>query len=88
MNRLDTMTLRVGECTFSDTGVKENKTEAIKLFRLAAEQGNPDAQAALGNCYLFGLGIKKNEEEGIKWLRKAAIQGQIDAQNVLKTMNL
>jgi TPR repeat protein len=60
--------------------------EALKLFRQAAEKGNPPAQCALGLSYLGGIGVKKNEEDGLKWLRQSADAGYADAQFKLASL--
>ena len=57
-----------------------NKTEAVKWYRNAAEQGHADAQYKLGVCYNTGDGIAQNKTEAVKWYRKAAEQGHADAQ--------
>lgn len=57
--------------------------EAMKWFRLAAEQGLPDAQHQLGRAYLMGVGVDKDAAEGVKWLQRAAMQGFTEAQSVL-----
>jgi TPR repeat protein len=57
--------------------------EAVKWYRLAAEQGNVHAQYNLGWMYSTGEGIPKNEAEAAKWYRLAAEQGLADAQNTL-----
>lgn len=58
-------------------------TEAAKLFRSLAEQGNPQAQTQLGTLILQGQGVEKNLEEGVAWYVKAANQGSAEAQNKL-----
>ena len=63
--------------------ITQNRTEAVKLFRKAAELGNSYAQGNLAVCYLFGEGVQKDYYEAVKWLHKAASQGYDDAQNNL-----
>ena len=38
-------------------GVPEDDTEAVRWFRLAAEQGHAHAQLVLGFNYDYGLGV-------------------------------
>ena len=59
--------------------MEQNREEAAKWFREAAEQGNAIAQFCLGYC----KGIEKNYEEAVKWYRKAAEQGNDDAKKAL-----
>lgn len=46
----------IGAFHFKGYGVPENKTEAVKWFRLAADQGYAPAQFALGWAYENGGG--------------------------------
>ena len=57
----------------------DNK-EAVKWFRLAAEQGDAEAQINLGVMYETGRGVPKDDKEAVKWYRLAAEQGDADAQ--------
>ena len=41
-------------------GVPPNDAEALKWFRLAADQGNASAQFFLGLIYQFGRGVPPN----------------------------
>src|SRR5713101_4941559 len=50
-------------------GVPQNDAEAVKWFRLAAEQGIAGAQANLGLMYFNGQGIRQNYAEAAKWFR-------------------
>ncbi len=60
--------------------MEQDYDEAMKWFRLAADQGDARGQANLGFMYAFGLGGAGGREEAIKWLRKAAEQGNSIAQ--------
>ena len=52
-----------------------NHEEAVKLFRVAAENGDKFSQHCLGVMLYKGQGIKNNYAEGFKWLNLAAKQG-------------
>jgi hypothetical protein len=56
------------------------RPEALKWIRLAANQGNPVAQAGLGLMYYSGEGVPQNYAEALKWYRLAANQGNPVAQ--------
>ena len=56
-------------------GVPQNRAEPIKLYRLAAEQGNAHARDNLGFVYIDGVGVQRDYAEAAKWFRKAADQG-------------
>ena len=58
----------------------------MKWYRLAAEQGNADAQNNLGVMYQYGDGVLQDYAEAVKWYRLAAEQGDAEAQNNLGVM--
>ena len=64
-------------------GVPQDYAEAMKWYRLAAEQGHAKAQHNLGIMYDNGNGVPQDYAEAVKWYRPAAEQGQVDAQNNL-----
>jgi TPR repeat protein len=64
-------------------GVAEDDTEAVKWWRLAAEQGDAVAQSNLGLKYAQGEGVSEDYAEAIKWWRLSAEQGNTLAQNGL-----
>ena len=57
-------------------GVKKQPDEAVKWFRMAAEQGNPHAQYELGLCYALGDGISADKPEAYFWFALAAAERQ------------
>ena len=46
--------------------------EALKWYRMAAEQGVADAQYRLGGMYAAGVGVPQNYVQAHKWLNLAA----------------
>ena len=62
---------------------KKNYSEAVRLFKIAAEGGDAEAQAELGWCYLDGNGITKSYSEAFKWFSQSANQGNANGQNGL-----
>lgn len=60
-----------------------NYQVAVKLFRLAANNGHADARYALGSMYTYGEGVPSDNQEAVKWYRLAAGQGHRDAQYTL-----
>lgn len=78
----------VGRMYFAEnqSGFPPDDTEAAKWFRMAADQGLPQAQHYLGLAYSQGLGVPQNDVEAVKWFRKAAEQGDAKAQSMLGTM--
>ncbi len=49
--------------------------EAVKYYRLAAEQGNENAQNNLGGMYEKGQGVPQDYVEAHKWLNLAGAKG-------------
>lgn len=49
-----------------------DKHEALKWFRKAAEQGNPDAEDTLGVHYEVGEGVEQDYGKAAYWFRRAA----------------
>jgi TPR repeat protein len=67
-------------------GVLQDYAEALKWFRLAAEQGYASAQYNLGDMYRKGNGVLQDYAEAVKWWRLAAEQGYASAQYNLGVM--
>ena len=65
------------------SGVEKNVAEAVRLFRLSAEQGYAAGQAWLGSCYLQGIGVEKNVTEAVRLFRLSAGQGNALGQFAL-----
>ena len=61
-------------------GVSADKSLAFLWMRRAAEQGDPEGQAALGDMYGAGSGVTKNPEQAARWHQQAAAQGHPGAQ--------
>jgi TPR repeat protein len=57
--------------------------EAVKWFRLSAEQGYAKAQYNLALMYANGQGVSQDYKEAVKWYRLSAEQGNADAQIIL-----
>jgi TPR repeat protein len=60
-----------------------DKAEGYRLERLAAEQGDAEAQTGLGLSYSSGRGVTQSDAEATKWFRRAAEQGDDKAQFLL-----
>ena len=68
------------------TGVLKDVAEAVRWFRLAADQGLVYAQRNLGWMYENGNGVLKDAVEAVRWYRRAADQGDAMAQGNLGLM--
>jgi len=63
--------------------VAENKSEAFRWYRKAAEKGNATAMSNLGAMYRKGEGVAEDRAESVRWYRKAAENGNVSAMNSL-----
>jgi len=57
--------------------------EALKWYKLSADQGYAPAQLKLGKKYFYGRGVAENKAEAMRWWRIAADQGYGVAQFML-----
>jgi TPR repeat protein len=60
---------------------QKNFAEALRWYRVAANQGDADAQLALGNLYAQGEGVQQDYGAALLWFRKAADQGNSEAED-------
>lgn len=68
-------------------GLPQDKNEAVRLYKLAATQGNMHAQSNLGYLYQTGGGgLPQDEREAARLYRLAADQGNAGAQANLASM--
>lgn len=76
----------LGHC-YLGYGVKQDKHEAARWYRKAAEQGYDKAQNDLGEWYIrFGTGSCLCLGESERWFEKAAEQGYARAQSNLGSL--
>ena len=64
----------------------QNYQEALKWYRLAAAQGDSQAQYNVAWMYFNGHGVTQDYQEALKWYRLAAAQGDSQAQYNLGSM--
>jgi len=53
-------------------GVEKNEAEAVRWYRMAADQGDAAAQNNLGTMYREGRGTTLDHGAALEWYRKAA----------------
>ena len=68
---------------FGYWGCETNAVLASKLYKVAAEKGDPMAQYNIGVCYANGYGVDKNELMAFKFFQDSAIQKTAIAQYAL-----
>jgi TPR repeat protein len=66
--------------------VPQDKTEAVRLYRLAAARGHVRAQNRLGRMFCLGQGVAQDYAEAERWYCLAAAQGNAGAQSRLGCM--
>ena len=68
-------------------GVPIDYKEAMKWYRLAADQNLPMAMVNIGNLYRTGLGVTKDDQEARRWFQRAADLGSTEAKAALMTLD-
>jgi TPR repeat protein len=68
----------LGSMYANGDGVPENDAEAVRWYRMAAEQGLATAQNNLGVMYNNGEGVAQNFARAYLWLNLAAAGSQGD----------
>jgi TPR repeat protein len=61
-------------------GMVKDLKEAVRLYRLSADQGDASAQCNLGYCFRTGTGVEQDLNEAVRYYRLSADQGDVDAQ--------
>jgi len=77
--------LEMGLILSNGVGGEREPEKAVHYFKLAAENNDPDAKAALAECYLLGKGAPIDYQQGLRWLNEAVEQGSLRAMNRLAT---
>ena len=65
----------LGYMYYSGEGVVKDFGEAVRLYTLATDQGQIDAQTSLGYMYYSGEGVAQDLREAARLFRLAADQG-------------
>jgi len=76
----------LGNLCANGQGVEENYVEAVKWYRLAADQEEIYSLVALGKLYSLGKGIDRSDEEAGRLFRAAIKNNQIFAQWLLDSV--
>ena len=77
---------KLGMMHWEGKGVQQSDSEAVRLWRLAADKGDASAQINLAMMYRDGRGVQQSDSETARLLRLAVDQGNAIAQNNLATM--
>jgi TPR repeat protein len=72
---------KLGSLYAEGYSVDKNVREAVKWWKKAAAQGNPEAEYELGIAHHEGLGgLAKSDKKALEWFRKAAEHGEPRAE--------
>jgi TPR repeat protein len=83
---LDVAQRYLGFMYYHGMGVAEDSYEALRLYQLAAAQGNPLALKFVATCHELGRGVRKNKAEAIRWYRRAQAAGVPDIWSALRRL--
>lgn len=67
-------------------GLARNNQEAVRLYKLAADQGYLPAFAALGTAHATGRGVRRDDAEAVRLFKLGVEQGDPEAYNNLGKM--
>jgi hypothetical protein len=73
---------------YEGQGVAQDYAEAVRLYSLAAAQGDAGAQFMLGLMFEYRKGVARDRAEAIRWYRLAAAQGYATATAALKRLGV
>ena len=81
--------INIGLCYLQGNGVKEDKKEAVKCFKTAAEKYSSGvAYHNLGICYENGFGVRKDYKKAIEMYGKAVENGEKAGLEAIKRVYL
>jgi TPR repeat protein len=64
--------LNLGKLYYEGKGVTRDYVEALRLFRQAADLGDPQAMINIGVMYQHGQAVRKDGAEAARWFSRAA----------------
>ena len=71
----------LGVALYTGEGIAEDEEEAVRMFRLAANQHHPSACYMLGDCLLDGVGVAIDRAEALEWLIRSGELGHRGARS-------
>ena len=71
----------LGVALYTGEGIAEDEEEAVRMFRLAADQHHPSACYMLGDCLLDGVGVAIDRASALEWLIRSGELGHRGARS-------
>jgi TPR repeat protein len=65
----------LGRRYYMGDGLRQDFSQAARLFRKTAEKDDKYGQAYLGTAYWEGKGVRQDYAEAARWFRRSAVQG-------------
>jgi hypothetical protein len=65
----------LGQFFLTGMATPKNYAEAMRWYKLSAENGNRDSQSELAFLYFIGRGVARDFEKSFYWFEKSAMQG-------------
>ena len=78
--------LTLGKMLETGSHVPQDFKRAAELYKIAADAGLLQGEAALGKMYTNGRGVPQDYEKAVFWLTKAAEKGYAEAQRKLASV--
>lgn len=75
-----------GDMYWSGTGVRQDYAEAVRWYRLAADQGHVGAMGTVASAYYMGKGVERDYREALRYHTLAAEKGHANSQTMLGIM--
>ena len=75
--------LELAKSYLTGRGVKRDYTEALRWFRIAAEDGSGEAEYYLANCYYKGIGVEKDYKRALDYFLKAKNHYYMDCSSMI-----
>lgn len=79
--------LLLGTMYEDGNGIKRDLIAAASWFKLAAQEGNPEAEYKYALCLIYGKGVLRDFNSGIKWLVSSSINGKEKATLLLEVLS-
>ena len=77
----------LGTCYRQGTGIEQSHSKAFDLYKMAAEQDDPNAMVCLGLMYRNGYGVEHSLEAANGWWKKAELYGIANATRNINWAN-